>query len=176
MSTAPEQTTLRNATPLDGARIHEFAAACPPLELNTTYAYVLMATHFAASSAIAEDSDGLAGYVVGYRLPEDPETLFVWQIGVHPRARGTGLARKLLNFLIHRPGKHPVRYLEATVAPSNEASQRLFRGFAKSMDVPCEVRPCFTAEHFGGNQHEPEALFRVGPFSAAPQETGESNP
>ena len=176
MSTVTEKITLRGVTSLDGARIHEFAAQCPPLELNTAYAYVLLTTHFAASSAVAEDSEGLAGYVVGYRLPEDSETLFVWQIGVHSRARGTGLARKLLNFLIHRPGQSPVRYLEATVAPSNEASQRLFRGFAKSEGVPCEVRPCFTAEHFGGNQHEPEALFRVGPFSVAPQDKGESNP
>jgi len=144
--------------------MHALAKACPPLEVNTTYAYVLFATHFASTSVIAKDADGLLGYVVGYRLPEDQATVFVWQIGVSSRARGLGLGRKLLNNLIERPEKVPVRFLEATVAPSNEASQRLFRGLAKSLDVPCEERPYFEPEHFGGNEHESEALFRVGPF------------
>ena len=164
---------LRATNPLDGARIFDCVRQCPPLEPNTAYAYVLLATHFAQSSAVAEDNEGLAGYTVGYRLPEDVETLFIWQIGVLPRARGTGLARKLLQHVIERNSQEPVRYLEATVAPSNTASQRLFRGFAKSAGVPCEERPYFAADHFGGTQHEPEALFRVGPLPAPSQKQGE---
>lgn len=148
--------------------MHAFVQDCPPLELNTAYAYVLLATHFSASSAVAEDQEGLLGFVVGYRLPEEQETLFVWQIGVHARARGLGLGKRLLQHLIERTDTVPVRYLEATVAPSNEASQRLFRGFAKFLNAPCEERPCFEPEHFGGSQHESEALFRVGPFRQAP--------
>lgn len=163
---SPENTTveMRPPNPMDGARIHAFIQDCPPLELNTTYAYVLMATHFASTSVVAEDGEGLLGYVVGYRLPENRDTLFVWQIGVHSRARGMGLGKRLLQHLIDRTDEVPVRFLEATVATSNEASQRLFRGLAKSMDVPCEERPYFEPEHFGGSQHEAEALFRVGPF------------
>lgn len=164
MSLTSRLFTLRPPAPQDGARIHALAAACPPLEVNTPYAYVLLATHFADSCVVAEDDSGLLAYATGYRLPRKQNTLFLWQIGVHPRARGMGLARQLLTHLIERPAATPVRYLEATVAPSNKASQRLFRGLAHACAVRCEERPGFEPEHFGDTEHEPEALFCVGPF------------
>lgn len=148
----------------DGKALFACVRACPPLEVNSEYAYLLFATHFRTTSALVEDRSGVLGFVAGYRLPQDPSTLFVWQIAVHPRARGLGLAKKLLGHLVARPAFEAVRFLEATVSPSNEASQHLFRGFAKARAAPCEEQPYFEPEHFGGGAHEAEALFRVGPF------------
>lgn len=164
MSTSHDDLVFRSPKVEDGSRLHAFVKACPPLEVNTEYAYLLFATHFSATSALVEDDEGILGFVMGYRLPEDASVLFVWQIAVHSRARGLGLGKKILHHLISRPALEPVRYLEATVAPSNSASQRLFRGFAAEKSVPCEDRPYFEPDHFGGGSHEAEALFRVGPF------------
>lgn len=164
MSTPQQTLVIRRANVEDGARIHDLVQQCPPLEVNTAYAYALLATHFGSTTAVAENGDGLAGFAAGYRLPEATDTLFIWQIGVHERGRGLGLGQALLMELIGRDDPVPVRYLEATVSPSNTASRRLFRGLAERLGVPCEERAYFEPEHFGGGEHEPEALFRVGPL------------
>lgn len=157
----------------DAVPMLDLVRRCPPLEVNSGYAYLLMATHFAQSSAVAVDEEGLVGFVAGYRLPSDPSVWFVWQVGVNGRARGAGLGRALLRHVIARPDFTPIRYLEATIAPSNLASRRLFQGFAREQVVPCEERPCFEAAHFGGGDHEAESLFRIGPFRQMPKHSGE---
>lgn len=164
MSTPQQTLVIRPTKAKDGARIHHLVQQCPPLEVNTAYAYALLATHFGRTTAVAENGDGLAGFAAGYRLPDATDTLFIWQIGVHERGRGLGLGQALLMELIGRDDPAPVRYLEATVSPSNTASRRLFRGLAERLGVPCEERDYFEPEHFGGGDHEPEALFRVGPL------------
>lgn len=164
MSPPLQQLALRHPDLADGAGIHALAAQCPPLESNSCYSYVLIASHFRDTSAVAEDGEGLLGFVAAYRRPDAPGVLFVWQVGVSARARGAGVARRLLSHLIRHPAPVPVRYLEATVAPSNTASQRLFRALAAEHGVICEETPYLEPGHFGGGNHEAEALFRLGPF------------
>lgn len=157
----------------DGSALRDLVRQCPPLEVNTGYAYLLLATHFAASSAVAVDEKGLVGFVLGYRLPADPSVWFVWQVGVHGRARGAGLGRMLLRHVLDRPDFGSVRYLEATIAPSNLASRRLFEGFAREREVACEALPYFEPTHFGDGNHEAESLFRIGPFRPMSEQSGE---
>lgn len=145
--------------------MHALASACPPLEPNTCYAYLLLCTHFAPSCLLAEDADGPLGYIAGYRIPERPDTLFVWQIGVHARGRGQGLGKRMLHALLAQPANADARFLETTVAPDNEPSQRLFRSFAKALGAACEESDFFEPSHFGGASHEAERLFRIGPFA-----------
>lgn len=57
-----------------------------------------------------------------------------------------------------------VRYLQATVTPSNIPSQSLFKGLAKDLKCPCEVSACFDAELFPEIGHEAEETYRIGPF------------
>src|SRR5690606_41582845 len=66
-----------------------------------------------------------------YRPPARPEAVFVWQIGVHPRAQGQGLGRRLLLELLRRPAAADATHLEATVGVSNTASARLFQSVAR---------------------------------------------
>ena len=135
------------------------------LELNTGYAYVVLGEDHAATSLVAHDQAGvLRGFALGYRPPARPEVLFVWQVGVDPEVRGKGLARRLLLRLVQDTRPDGVRFIEATVTPSNEASQGLFRSIARELGVPCEAREHLTAEIFPEAGHEAEQLFRVGPF------------
>ena len=134
------------------------------MELNSPYSYLLSAAYFAETSVIAEQDGRLAGFVWAFRSPPEPQALFVWQIGVASDARGEGLGKQLLKRLLARPACRGVRYLEATVTPSNTASAALFRALARELDAPCAVTPAFPSESFPGGAHEPEDLFRIGPI------------
>lgn len=159
---------LRAATARDGVAMWRLACASGALEPNTPYAYLLLATHFASTCLVAASPElppgELAGFVAAYRPPSRPDAVFVWQIGVAAAARGRRLASRLLDALVALPACREVRFLEATVAPSNTPSTRLFKSFARAHGVPCEVGPGFTADDFAPLDHEAEPLFRIGPL------------
>lgn len=142
-------------------------AAAGTLDLNSPYAYLLVCTHFAATSIVAErpDGTGLFGFASAYRLPDDPDVLFVWQVAVDPGRRGAGLGGRLLNALLARPANRGARWLEATVTPSNLPSARLFRSFARSVGAGCRAIGTHPAELFPGGDHEVEVHYRIGPLS-----------
>ena len=149
----------------DGAAIYRLVRDGGTLELNSAYAYLLTGAHFGATSAIVRDGSTLCGFVWAYRLPERPETLFVWQIGVAPAYRGHGLGHALLSEVLARPACRGVTHLEATVTPSNEASMALFRGFARRCGVPVAETAAFDTGLFPDPAHETEMLVRIGPFN-----------
>jgi L-2,4-diaminobutyric acid acetyltransferase len=153
----------------DGQAIYQLVNNCPPLEPNTCYAYLLLCTHFADTSIVAKDEEGVAGFVAAYRPPTHPDAIFVWQVGVSERARGQGLAQRMLNELFARLQPEGVRYLESTVTPSNTASRKLFSAFARKHNVSCDVLDGYPAELFGAGDHEAEDLFRIGPIDSAIQ-------
>lgn len=159
---------LRNPRREDAAAVWALVRESGALEPNTCYAYLLLCTHFAETCLVAEGAgeSGLLGFVAAYRPPTDGEAVFVWQIGVAPEARGRRLASHLLDALVGLPACAGVRFLEATVGESNEASDRLFRAFARRHGVPCRVAPCFRGAHFGPLEHEDEPLYRIGPLTS----------
>lgn len=157
--------TIRGAQPRDGEAIWRLVRASEALELNTCYAYVLLCDHFGGTCLVATRGDDLVGFVAAYRPPSRPDVVFVWQIGVDAAARGHGVAGRLLDTLLSRPACTGVTALEATVAPSNTASSRLFESFARRRGVDCRVTEGYPAAMFGEPAHEPEALFHIGPLN-----------
>ncbi len=147
----------------DGAAMWQFVADHGGLELNTAYAYMVLADDFTDTCVVAEQDDVLAGFVLGYRPPNRPDTLFVWQVGVAPSHRGQGLARRMILELLERNAPE-VRFLESTVTPSNTASRRLFRSVAEARGTTCHVSEYLTEGLFPEPGHEPEEKFRIGPF------------
>ena len=150
--------------------MHRLVAETEVLDLNSTYAYLLLATDFADTSVVAERDGELCGLITGYHPPSRPEVLFVWQVAVAESARGSGLAGALLDTLTRRVREdrhgHPVT-VEATVAPSNSASRALFGAFARRHGVPISEHPRFLAAHLDVDQsHEDEPILRIGPITA----------
>ena len=156
--------TVRKPALGDAADIHQLVVDGGTLEANSGYAYVLLCSHFAATSLVAEAEGELLGFVTGYRPPSHPDSVFVWQIGIASHARGRGLASILLDRLVALPACADVQYLEATVTPSNEPSKNLFLGFARRHGVPCRVRDGFAATVFPDECHESEQLYQIGPL------------
>ncbi|SDX51047.1 diaminobutyrate acetyltransferase [Marinobacter mobilis] len=157
--------TLRKAAKSDGFRLHQLVAQCPPLDPNSMYCNLLQCTHFADTCVAAELAGELVGFISGYIPPQQPDTLFVWQVAVHEKGRGQGLAKRMLKDIVSREVCRDVTHLETTITKDNEASWALFRSFARDLGAGLEFNEHFEkAAHFGG-LHDSEFLLRIGPFS-----------
>ncbi|HSO06929.1 MAG TPA: diaminobutyrate acetyltransferase [Pelomicrobium sp.] len=148
-----------------GAAIRALIEACRPLDVNSTYLYLLLAHHFADTCILALAGERAVGFVSAYRPPGRPDTLFVWQVAVAPEARGQGLAGRMLRALLARPALRGVTRIETTVSPSNAASRGMFARLAADLAAPLEEGALFDAEYFGAEAHEDERLIAIGPFS-----------
>jgi L-2,4-diaminobutyric acid acetyltransferase len=93
--------------------------------------------------------------------------LFVWQVAVHSSMRGRGLAREMLRRLFARMATEGIRYIETSITSDNEASQRLFAGFAAEHKAEMQRSVMFDqVMHFEG-LHDTEYLYRIGPVESA---------
>jgi L-2,4-diaminobutyric acid acetyltransferase len=156
----------REPTVEDGKHLWRLARDSGNLDLNSPYTYLMLAHYFADSCIVAESDGEVVGFIVGFRMPPRPSSVFVWQVTSAPSQRGKGLATSMMGELLRRHAASGGTHLEATVTPSNTASQRLFRGVATRLGVGCEETPEFSRDHFPGDDHEEEVLFRIGPFNA----------
>jgi len=147
----------------DGYEMWRLSAASEALETNSEYAYHLFAQFFASTSIVAELGERPVGFIAGFRPPDQPETLFVWQIGVDADFRGRGIARRMLDELMARTSAEGVRYLEASVTPSNAASLRTFHSYQERQRTRCEESMLFRSSLFGSGEHESELRLRIGP-------------
>lgn len=152
--------SFRHPVANDGRAMWSLVRDGGGLDLNSPYAYLMACLNWSATCVLAEDRDGLAGLIVGYRQVLRPDALFVWQIGVAPRYRGLGLGTRMLAWLVGRDGP---AFVETTITPSNSASRALFAGFARRMGAGLRKTPWLNAGDFPG-QHEGEDLFTIGPF------------
>jgi L-2,4-diaminobutyric acid acetyltransferase len=154
---------LRKPTVADGPAVWELIANCAPLDVNSLYCNLLQCTHFADTCIVAEQNARIRGWVSAYRPPAEPQTLFIWQVAVHPDARGYGLAGSLVRALLQREPLCGVRQLKATIIRDNRASWALFRSLADSLNAPFTSQEHFESEaHFGG-LHPSEHMIIIGP-------------
>ncbi|MBD5785925.1 diaminobutyrate acetyltransferase [Cellulosimicrobium terreum] len=150
--------TVRRPSASDGAAMWRVARDSGELDLNSSYAYLLLAQHFADTCRVALDGDLVVGFVSGYRLPEDAAHLFVWQVAVDESARGLGIAGRMLDDLVDETSG--VTTLETTVAEDNVASRRLFARWAARRGAAITSRPLFTASQFP-DSHVDEPLLVI---------------
>lgn len=143
----------------DGRQLWRIARDSKTLDLNSPYSYLLWCRDFAATSVVARADGEIRGFVTGFDRPEDPGTLFVWQVAVDAAWRGRGLAGRMLASLTGRG----FGFVEATVTPDNTASDRLFTAFARDRDAELRRTPLLSGELFPGD-HQPEELYRIGPL------------
>ena len=171
----------------DARALHALICACPPLDVNSLYAYALLALHHGSTCFVAIRDGRLCGAVTGYIRPDQTDTYFLWQIAIAPNEQGTGLGSALLDHVArYALQQNNLRFLETTISPGNMASQRLFRRFAQRHHVECQQHPLFSAndmqpiaipeptpdlsnwsEHHstaaqGAEAHEAEDLYRIG--------------
>ncbi|MCA1939708.1 MAG: diaminobutyrate--2-oxoglutarate transaminase [Caenispirillum bisanense] len=162
---------IRAARADDGAAMFELVKQTGSLDLNSAYCYLMMGQWFSDTCVVAERDGRVVGFVIGFVPPTQPDTIFVWQVGVAPSEKGRGVGKRLLDAFLECEGPEGrPRYLEATVTPSNTASEMLFRSVARRQGARLKISEIFPGEWFPGDEgsdHEPERLFRIGPLPAA---------
>ncbi|MGD7707859.1 diaminobutyrate acetyltransferase [Microlunatus sp. Y2014] len=153
---------LRHPTVADGAAMWRMAGESKVLDVNASYAYLLWARDFAATSVIAADPTGEpCGFVTGYRRPDRPDTLMIWQVAVDVSQRGKGLARQMLDHLTSSvPG---ITSMETTITADNAASIALFSSYARGQGATVHTEPLFATADFPDG-HDAEELYRISPI------------
>lgn len=135
------------------------------LDLNSPYKYILMSEYFADTCLVAKNNGSIIGFITAFISPERQDCLFVWQVGVDPIYQGKKIASNMLHELLSRQECKQIRYLEATITPTNVASQSLFNKIARDYETDLCVTEFFPAHIFpNDNKHDEELLYRVGPF------------
>jgi len=164
-----DSIVFRHPTAEDGYAVHKLVAVNPPLDPNSIYCNLLQCSHFAGTAIAAFEAQEMLGFVSGYRIPEKPEVLFVWQLVVDARARGKGLAKRLVRAQLEAEGSRGVTHLHTTITAENEASWGVFKSLAREMGADLHSQVHFQQDsHFGG-QHKDEHLVVIGPFLAHDQ-------
>ncbi|MBK0327987.1 diaminobutyrate acetyltransferase [Rhodobacteraceae bacterium F11138] len=145
----------------DGAAIWELVRACKPLDENSMYCNLIQCDHFRETCVVAELNGKIAGWVSAYVLPDDPETVFVWQVAVSPDARGSGLGTLMLAELLQRDVCADITRLQTTITADNEASWSLFKRFANRQDAKLDSKAHYTqALHFR-DRHDTEHMVTI---------------
>jgi L-2,4-diaminobutyric acid acetyltransferase len=158
---------FRSPAAEDGAALNRLVKASPPLDTNSLYCNLLQCSFFSETSIIVEDDYELAGFVTGFVVPKQKDTIFIWQVAVAESARKQGLAMQMLLKLLQQPSCSSVRYLETTITEENNTSKTLFIRLAEKLGVSFIKTKQFSREtHFGG-QHDDEILYRLGPINTS---------
>lgn len=156
---------LRKPTGKDGPAVSALIEACPPLDCNSRYCNLLQCTDFADTCVLAEARDKALGWVSAYKPPREPSTLFVWQVAVHPDARGHSLGKLMILEILRRPACEAIEQLKTTVTPDNDASRGMFHSLAQTLGAEVDERLHFEKKRHFGKRHENEHLITIGRFS-----------
>lgn len=144
--------------------MYEIAKNSKVLDVNSAYCYIMWSTYFPQSSMVATYNEKVIGFIIGFIQPEKQDTLFVWQIAIDEAYRGNGLARTMIDELFDQVKNDGIQYIEATVTPSNTASNKLFSGIARNKAANYTITTCFESEDFPDNSTEEENTYRIGPL------------
>ncbi len=154
---------IRNVTIEDIKQVYPLLVANRPyVGLNSRYTYLLLAKDFPDTCIVVELDGKIIAFSSGYVSPARPDTFFSWEVVVAEEYRGNGLQKKMLLHQLRRDG---IRFLEATVNPSNEASKRNYREIARLLNADCRESLLFGEDVFENDGHEAEVLCRIGPFN-----------
>lgn len=145
-----------------GKKIYELVRSTKVLDVNSEYLYLLQTTHFRDICSVATYEDKVIGFVSGYMIPNEPNTLFIWQVAVDSEFRGNDLARRLIMDIIQRKELN-VNYLHTTVSPSNNSSIRVFEKVAAYYETKMISETFIEVSDFI-DEHEEEVLYKIGPF------------
>lgn len=152
---------FRKPTKEDGSDVWRLIADSGKLDENSMYCNLLQCDHFSDTCIIAELDGEIIGWISGYLPPDDDTTFFVWQVAVSEKARGRGVAKRMLKELMRRKECQKVERLQTTITKDNDASWALFRSFARSCDAELTDEVHFHEEaHFDG-EHDTEHMVTI---------------
>lgn len=154
---------LRKPRKEDAKSIYTLVKNSKVLDVNSEYLYLLQCTHFKESCCVATLNNEVVGFISGYIVPQNSETLFIWQVVVDEKMRGQNVANKILKAILSFENMKEIKYIHTTVSPSNKPSQRVFEKLADSFNTQMKNSTMFAKEDFI-HGHEDEVLYEIGPL------------
>ncbi|WP_199429130.1 GNAT family N-acetyltransferase [Qaidamihabitans albus] len=82
----------------------------------------LFVEHFSGTSLVAEDGGDMAGFLIGFHSADDPVLAYVHFVGIDPRRRHDGLARRLYETFFTAAAAAGRRRVGAVTSPANHGS------------------------------------------------------
>jgi ribosomal protein S18 acetylase RimI-like enzyme len=92
----------------------------------------LFFVHFRDTSFVAEDDEGLAGFLCGFRSQTHDDEAYVHFVGVDPDRRGAGLGRALYERFFEAVAPRSV--VRAVTSPVNDRSVAFHRAIGFEID------------------------------------------
>ena len=161
---------FRAPLPTDGDALNRLLATTPVLDGNSVQCTLLQCGHFAKTSVAAFYRGHLVGFVSAYYPPNEPHTLFVWQVVVAPALRDLGLGKAMLHWLIEQPACVNARCMVTAIGVNNTASWSLFDSFAR--DIGALPVKSFVTHLENKHRKQPhEYLLRISPLPCWQEET-----
>lgn len=157
----------------DGDAIWKLVKHSPPLDLNSRYSYLILCKHFRETCVIGENDKGIVSFLSAYKPLEKSDVLFIWQVAVARHQQGKGVASAMIKYLLSGEYLKNVSYLETSVTPPNRKSLAFFKSIADYLNTTIEKQEFLKGEYFGADEHPPEILLRIGPFTHAPEEVSD---
>jgi L-2,4-diaminobutyric acid acetyltransferase len=144
----------------DAKNIYKLVKDTNVLDVNSEYLYLLQTTHFKEFCSVALLEEELVGFTSGYLIPNQEDTLFIWQVAVHSKARGEGLAGKMIMDILQRKSSKDVKKIYTTISPSNNSSIKLFEKLSQNYGVSFTKETMFAIDDFN-DAHEDEVLYKI---------------
>jgi len=156
--------SIKEPSQSDGKYLWAIAKETGVLDLNSTYSYNLIATHFSETSAVTFIDDKPVGFLSAYLIPKSPHTLFIWQVGILPQYQGKGIAIKMIKDVLIRKSCQKVTSIHTTITPSNHSSIKLFQKVSQWLNADLNSSSYYSTTDFM-DTHEEEDLITIGPFT-----------
>ncbi|WP_158884792.1 GNAT family N-acetyltransferase [Amycolatopsis anabasis] len=112
---------LRRAEPADYDRIVAVLDDWWGRPISTAFPRLFLDLFF-STSLVAEQDEELAGFLVGLFSGSNDEDAYIHVVGVNPRARGTGLARRLYERFFELARADDRSVVRAITSPGNRGS------------------------------------------------------
>ncbi len=126
LSVKDEALEMRTAKEPEYLEVHDLVRRCPPLEVYDAHVYKIMIRYFGKYCYVARKGKRVVGWVMGFPVSANPDTYFLWQIGIDADMQGSGLGTRLLKFVEMDLCEKRCRRIELTIDPENRPSQKLF--------------------------------------------------
>ena len=158
-----DKIELRTPLNTDGDALKGLLATTPVFDGNSVQCTLLQCGHFAKTSVAAFLHGRLVGFVSAYYPPNEPHTLFVWQVVVSQQLRALGLGKKMLHWLIDQPACRQAIRLVTAIGIKNAVPWSMFDSFARdigALPIKSFVTPLTPKDGFVPDEY----LLRISPL------------
>ena len=149
-------------TKKNGSAVEKLIKRCPPLDLNSTYHYLIQSYYFNRTCSVAFDGEKIVAFVSGFIKPTNKNCLFIWQVAIDEDYRGKGLGIELIEFLLNQ--NKEVNTIETTITKNNIASRRMFQKIVEKYETRMSEETLFDKEKDFSNEHDSEMLITISPI------------